>query len=93
MEGSGIASPKMGNLMLSNPSWWFIPHPFRKKICALQVKLDHLPNQIGVKIPKKLVVDQPPPSFDESFGCFQKLGKHPKMDGENNGLNPYEKHG
>lgn len=78
MEGSGIASPTMANLMLS--SWCFFSHPFRKKICALQViKLDHLPAQIGVKIPKNLVVDQTPPSCDEFVSLVFQPAEQPGL--------------
>lgn len=69
MEGSGIASSQNGQI------WCFLilvgvflSHPFRKKYALLQViKLDHLPKSDRGENSKNLVVDQPPPSFDESF--------------------------
>ena len=62
-KGQESQVPKMGNLMLSNPSWWFIPTRFEQKYALCKSNWIISPNKIGVKIPKTLFVDQPPPSF------------------------------
>lgn len=78
MEGSGIASPKMGKFDAFLVGVFFAP--VSKKICALQViKLDHLPAQIGVKIPKNLVVDQTPPSCDEFVSLVFQPAEQPGL--------------
>ena len=65
--------------MLSNPSRWFFCPTRSKKNMRFASQIGSSPQINRGENSKNLVVDQPPPSFDESFGCFQKLVGFPQI--------------